>query len=92
MTDKKSLDDQHTLLGIAFADQSLIAAHLAMFAAKTNNAHETLTLLHDIATEIASRYQLPEVAQQTMTQRMEKTIHLATAIITQQTGSTKKTH
>lgn len=93
MSDPTSTEDQQTLLGIAFADQALIAAHLAMFAGKTGNAMETLSLLHEIADEISNRYQLPEVAQKTMKLRMEKTVQLATAIIGRKSGvNLKQTH
>ncbi len=73
--------DHHTLLGIALADQALITSHIALFAARTANPQETIALLHDIATEICDKYQLPPVAKNTMTARIEKSLELAVAII-----------
>lgn len=73
--------DQQTLLGIAFADQALISSHIAMFAAKTGNPHETLDLLHEIVDEISDRYQLTGTAKETMKLRINKTISLASAIV-----------
>lgn len=94
MTDTLSTQDQQTLLGIAFADQALISAHLAMFAAKTGNPNETIELLHAIADEISERYQLTGVAKETMKLRMSKTISLAQAIVGQDQGpkSNKSAH
>lgn len=73
--------DQETLLGIAFADQALISSHIAMFAAKTGNPHETIDLLHGIVDEISDRYQLTGTAKETMKLRIKKTISLASAIV-----------
>lgn len=80
-TPSNSAQDQQTLLGIALADQALITSHIALFAAKTTNPQETLALLHEIATEICEKYQLPPVAKTTMTARIEKSLELAIAII-----------
>lgn len=86
--------DQETLLGIALADQALITSHIAMFAAKTANPQETLALLHEIATEISEKYQLPPTAQKTMKARIEKSLSLAVAIIGKNNmgPSTQKAH
>ncbi|MEZ2623603.1 hypothetical protein ACBP82_04355 [Paenalcaligenes hominis] len=76
-----SAQDQQTLLGIALADQALITSHIAMFAAKTANPQETLALLHEIANEISEKYQLPQLAKDTMQARIQKSLDLAVAII-----------
>lgn len=73
--------DQETLLGIAFADQALISSHIAMFAARTGNPHETIDLLHEIVDEISDRYQLTGTAKETMKLRINKTISMASAIV-----------
>lgn len=80
-TSTSSTQDQQTLLGIALADQALITSHIALFAAKTANPQETIALLHEIATEISEKYQLPQVAQDTMQARIAKSLELAVAII-----------
>lgn len=77
----KNRQDQQTLLGIAFADQALMAAHIAMFAGKTGNPQETIDLLHEITDEISERYGLSGLAKDTMKLRVTKTISLASAII-----------
>lgn len=81
MSDKTNDQDQQTLLGIAFADQALLSAHIVMFAAKTGNPQETIELLHEITDEISNRYHLTGLAKDTMTMRINKTISMASAII-----------
>ena len=76
-----SVQDQQTLLGIALADQALITSHIAMFAAKTANPQETLALLHEIANEISEKYQLPQLAKDTMHARIKRSLEMAVAII-----------
>lgn len=78
---KPTTEDQQTLLGIAFADQALMAAHIAMFAGKTGQPQETIDLLHEITDEISDRYQLSGLARETMKSRIAKTIGLASAIM-----------
>lgn len=77
----KNIQDQQTLLGIAFADQALMAAHIAMFAGRTGNPQETIDLLHEITDEISDRYGLSGLAKDTMKLRITKTVSLASAII-----------
>lgn len=77
----KNIQDQQTLLGIAFADQALMAAHIAMFSGRTGNPQETIDLLHEITDEISERYGLSGLAKDTMKLRITKTISLASAII-----------
>ncbi|GAA5092040.1 MULTISPECIES: hypothetical protein [Paenalcaligenes] len=91
MSESISNQDQQVLLGIAFADQALIAAQIALFAGKTNDAKETIALLHAIADEVSNRYQLTGVAKDTMKLRMEKTIHLASAILGDKTSQSEQT-
>ncbi|WP_269899961.1 hypothetical protein [Paenalcaligenes faecalis] len=88
MSEKPMDQDQQTLLGIAFADQALLSAHIAMFAAKTGNPHETIDLLHEITDEISNRYNLSGVAKDTMKLRISKTISLASAIIGNKNATT----
>lgn len=80
-TENTTSQDQQTLLGIAVADQALMAAHIAMFAGKTGKPQETIDLLHEITDEISDRYGLSGLAKDTMKLRITKTISLAAAII-----------
>ncbi|MGG4774125.1 hypothetical protein E4695_03340 [Alcaligenaceae bacterium 429] len=90
MSQTTSTQDHQTLLGIALADQALLSAHLAMFAAKTGQAQETLNLLYAIADEISDRYSLPDTARKTMKSRIKETIELARAVLGKQDGSAPK--
>lgn len=90
MTDATASKDQQTLLGIAYADQTLLATQIAMFAARTAKAPETLALMRDITDELSDRYKLDDHARATMKARIEETINLALAILgTQKSTPTK---